>query len=335
VDPLHGEAVLNTMLSSSTTFISGRKGTGKSTVFAKAQSQMRERKDLLSVYVDVKALYDTVNASEVPLIDMQDIEISPQLYRSHMLRKNFLAAVISELVAEIKKASESMSLWDRWTGRQWDYNQLVEKLSSLAVDVKKARLSNEEVPILRRISEKTRTRHSAEQTSKDSSGGDIKLSPKDPSFGLSTQIEDIDKTLSDNEIFGEYSDVILRSFPFMSLLEDIKNLLDEAGIKRLVVFFDDFSELDWIDQKLFVDVVLAPLNNTSDERVKLKVACYPGRVYYGKIDPGKIDTVNLDFSQLYESQDIQSAENAAVDYTKRLLEKRFEAFGESRSQFAG
>jgi hypothetical protein len=121
----------------------------------------------------------------------------------------------------------------------------------------------------------------------------------------------------------------------MSLLEDIKNLLDEAGIKRLVVFFDDFSELDWIDQKLFVDVVLAPLNNTSDERVKLKVACYPGRVYYGKIDPGKIDTVNLDFSQLYESQDIQSAENAAVDYTKRLLEKRFEAFGESRSQFAG
>lgn len=146
-------------------------------------------------------------------------------------------------------------------------------------------------------------------------------------------MEDIDKTLSDNEIFGEYSDVILRSFPFMSLLEDVKNLLDEAGIKRLVVFFDDFSELDWVDQRLFVDVVLAPLNNTSDERVKLKVACYPGRVYYGKIDPGKIDTVNLDFSQLYEAQDIQSAENAAVDYTKRLLERRFEAFGEEISEY--
>jgi hypothetical protein len=321
VDPLHGEAVLNTMLSSSTTFISGRKGTGKSTVFAKAQSRMRDRKDLLSVYVDVKALYDTVNASEVPLIDVRDIEISPELYRSHMLRKNFLAAVIAEMVTEIKKASENMSLWDRWTGRQWDYNQLVEKLASLAVDVKTSRLTNEEVPILRRINEKTRTRHSAEQMSKDSTGGSVNLSPKDPSIGLSTQMDDIDKTLSDNEIFGEYSDVILRSFPFMSLLEDIKNLLDEAGIKRLVVFFDDFSELDWVDQRLFVDIVLAPLNNTSDERVKLKVACYPGRVYYGKIDPGKIDTINLDFSQLYEAQDIQSAENAAVDYTKRLLGK--------------
>jgi hypothetical protein len=333
VDPLHGDAVLNTMLSSSTTFISGRKGTGKSTVFAKGQSRMRERKDLLSVYVDVKALYDTVNASEVPLSDVQDLQISADLYRSHMLRKSFLAAVISELVTEIKKAGENMSLWDRWTGRQWDYNQLVEKLSALAVDVKKARLSDEEVPILRRISEKTRTRRSAERTSTDSNRGEMKLSPNDASLGLSTQIDDIDKTLSDNEIFGEYSDVILRSFPFMSLLEDIKNLLDEAGIKRLVVFFDDFSELDWIDQKLFVDVVLAPLNNTSDERVKLKVACYPGRIYYGKIDPGKIDTVNLDFSQLYEAQDIQSAENAAIDYTKRLLQKRFEAFGENISEY--
>jgi hypothetical protein len=114
--------------------------------------------------------------------------------------------------------------------------------------VKKSRLTNEEVPILRRINEKTRTRHSAEQMSKDSTGGSVKLSPKDPSIGFSTQMDDIDKTLSDNEIFGEYSDVILRSFPFMSLLEDIKNLLDEAGIKRLVVFFDDFSELDWVDQ---------------------------------------------------------------------------------------
>jgi hypothetical protein len=101
-----------------------------------------------------------------------------------------------------------MSLWDRWTGRQWDYNQLVEKLSQVAVDVKRTRLTDEELPILRRINETARTRHSAEQTLKDSSRASIKLSPKDPSIGFSTQMEDIDKTLSDNEIFGVYSDVI-------------------------------------------------------------------------------------------------------------------------------
>jgi len=33
---------------------------------------MRKRKDVLSIYVDVKALYDTVNASEVPFTDIGD-----------------------------------------------------------------------------------------------------------------------------------------------------------------------------------------------------------------------------------------------------------------------
>lgn len=97
-------------------------------------------------------------------------------------------------------------------------------------------------------------------------------------------------------------------------------------MRRLVVFFDDFSELTWLNQRLFVDVILAPLNNASGENVKVKVAAYPGRVYYGTIDPGKIDTVNLDFDVLYKNQDLQATEAAAVDYTTRLLEQRFHAF---------
>lgn len=333
VDPLPGDAILQTILSSSTTFILGRKGTGKSTVFAKAQSEIRKRNDLISIYTDVKALYETINASEVPISDIADAEISDQIFKSHMLRKSFLGAVLAELVEEVRQASESMSLWDRWRGRKWDYDQLQEKLSAIAVDVKRATLTEEEIPILRRISETTRSRQSREETSRDAVKVGVKVAVANPAIGIDAQAQDIDKTLADHEIYTEYSDVILRSFPFISLLDKIKTLLDEAGIKRLIVFFDDFSELDWIDQKLFVDVVLAPLNNTSDERVKLKVAGYPGRVYYGKIDPGKVDTVHLDFSKLYESHDIQSAEMAAVDYTKRLLVKRFEAFKEDISEY--
>lgn len=36
VDPLPGNAVLRSIMSSNTTFLLGRKGTGKSTIFAKA-----------------------------------------------------------------------------------------------------------------------------------------------------------------------------------------------------------------------------------------------------------------------------------------------------------
>jgi putative ribosome biogenesis GTPase RsgA len=60
VDPLPGDGVLQTVLSSNTTFLTGRKGTGKSTVFAKAQSDMRKRADLVSVYIDVKSLYEII-----------------------------------------------------------------------------------------------------------------------------------------------------------------------------------------------------------------------------------------------------------------------------------
>ena len=124
----------------------------------------------------------------------------------------------------------------------------------------------------------------------------------------------------------EYADAVLRSFPFKNYLTISGTFSRGAGLKRLFVFFDDFSELAWVDQKLFVDVILSPLNNSSNEMIKLKVAGYPGRIYYGKINPGKIDTIGLDFYDLYKSQDVQTSEKAATNYLQRLLTKRFKGF---------
>lgn len=333
VDPLPDNAVLQTVLSSNTTFLLGRKGTGKSTVFAKAQSEIRKRNDLISVYIDVKSLYELITTSEAPVSDIPTEQISSEIYQSHMLRKSFLGVVLSELIKEVNKACESLSLWDRWMGKKWDYDQLLKKFSIIGDDVRTAKLRDEEIPILRRISEKTKDRRSREEGSTTSLKADVKASLISASSSLEGQMQDIDKTLSDNEIYSEYSDVILRSFPFGAILEKIKNLLEEAGMKRLVVFFDDFSEIGLINQRLFVDIILAPLNNASDERVKLKIAGYPGRIYYGKIDPSKVDTISLDFFSIYKSQDIQTAETAATDYTTRLLEKRFNTFGENLSSY--
>src|ERR1700720_1880256 len=58
VDPLESDAVLKTVLLNNTTFLVGRKGTGKSTVFAKAQIELRKRTDAISVYLDVKSLHE-------------------------------------------------------------------------------------------------------------------------------------------------------------------------------------------------------------------------------------------------------------------------------------
>ncbi len=94
-------------------------------------------------------------------------------------------------------------------------------------------------------------------------------------------------------------------------------------IRSLVILLDDFSEIPDHSMRVFVDVILAPLNNWSEDFIKFKVAAYPNRVYFGKIDQGKIDKINLDFYDLYSTKVNKSVmEEKSIDFTKRLIERR-------------
>lgn len=331
VDPLPGNAILNSILSSNTTFLLGRKGTGKSTVFAKAQSIFREKKDIVSIYIDVKSLYDILAIDNIPETDLTNSGISSIAFRSHMLRKALLGNVINELLTEVNTASDNLSLFDKWKGQKKLFRDLQENLSRIGQEVKTPTLEQHELPILQKISRQLRTKSQQENSTSrfKKAGIDAKATSTSADFGLGLEgsTTDFDKTLDDNEIYNEYSDVVVKSFPFNEILTQIQALLSETGLQRIVIFFDDFSELNILDQRLFVDVVLSPLNNSSKEKVKLKVAGYPGRVYYGRIDPSKTDTLALDFSSLYEATEVQEMERSATDYTSRLLSARFKAFG--------
>src|SRR5580692_680491 len=74
VDPLESDAVLKTVLLNNTTFLVGRKGTGKSTVFAKAQIELRKRTDAISVYVDVKSLHELLTTTSSRIGDSRDTQ---------------------------------------------------------------------------------------------------------------------------------------------------------------------------------------------------------------------------------------------------------------------
>jgi hypothetical protein len=331
VDALPGDAILNSVLSSNTTFLLGRKGTGKSTVFAKAQSAIRERKDIISVYLDVKSLYDVLTVADINEKDVTEYKINESAYRSHILRKVLLGNVIAELLKEVDEVCENLSLIDRWLGGKRQYDDLKKSLKDISHRVKDAKLESYEIPILQKISRQIRSKSQNEKsvtnTLKGSAGAKVNSKGGELSVGAEGSTSDFDKSLEDSEVYKEYSDIVLRSFPFVEIISEIKSILAESGLRRLVIFFDDFSELKLLDQRLFVDVVLAPLNNSSNESVKLKIAGYPGRVYYGRIDPSKTDTINLDFSALYEATEVQEMERSATDYTSRLLQARFDAFG--------
>lgn len=337
VDALPGDAVLNSVLSSNTTFLLGRKGTGKSTVFAKAQSILREQKDIISVYIDVKSLCDVLDSNEFQNDELESMGISSITYRSHLLRKAMLGRIIAEMLKEVGESCDKLTLLDRWRGVTKQYEELKTSLNEIASRVKSSKLEQHEIPVLQKITNQIRSKFQQENSQKRSEAGKVAgkvtATKVELNAGVDGSVTDFDKTLDDVEIYNEYSDMVLKSFPFSEIIQEIQTLITESGLLRLVVFFDDFSELKFIDQRLFVDVVLSPLNNSSNETVKLKIAGYPGRVYYGKIDPGKSDTISLDFSDLYEASEFQEMERSASDYAARLLSIRFDAFGVNLSDY--
>lgn len=326
VDPLPSDAILSQILAPTTTFLLGRKGTGKSTIFAKAQSVIRQKNENLSIYIDVKSIYDLIGTFDVPVINVPDI--SQEVLHAHLLRKFFLSTVLLEISKELQGAVQKLSFLDRVIrGKKKAFDATISKMTSLENKVKKGELSVSELPILQLITKKGTDRTTKTTRNESSFAATASLSTQKLSSQIDAQNKNFDELLSDNELYQDYSDAILQSFPFWDILKDIKYNLSQIGVDKLIIFFDDFSEINYLSQKLFVDVILSPLNNSSEEKIKLKIAGYPGRVYFGRIDPSKADVIDLDFSKLYKDRDIQTTELRAIDYTRRLIEKRFDAFG--------
>ncbi|WP_287982058.1 helix-turn-helix domain-containing protein [Acidiphilium sp.] len=121
----------------------------------------------------------------------------------------------------------------------------------------------------------------------------------------------------------DYSTILLSTFNINKVIEDTQKILNTIKINKLYIFIDDFSELPEEAMKIFVDTILAPLNNWSNELIKFKIAAYPGRIYLGKIDSTKIDEVYLDIYKLYGEKDVSTMEEKATDFTRRLIESRF------------
>ncbi len=66
VDPLPNDHVLHTVLRPNSTFLIGRKGTGKSTIFQRAQGALDKQDKSTWAYIDIKTLYESSSAEIIP-----------------------------------------------------------------------------------------------------------------------------------------------------------------------------------------------------------------------------------------------------------------------------
>ncbi|MBI6119617.1 hypothetical protein [Salegentibacter maritimus] len=333
-DLLPNDYILQKSLKENTTFLIGRKGTGKSTIFLRIEQELREMKGYLPCYLDVKTIYES-SQTKLSRINGLDELLPSELLDKYLIERAFIQNVLSAIIQEVTKKFDSNidKLLEIIGVTQVE--AVKEKLEELKNNVEDNKyLENIEIPILQKISvSQKNSEEKIKERNIDLKGADFEVNanPDGVSGKIGTDSgigwKKGHKTSFENE--DVFSNVFLKVFQIKEIIVGIKETLSLLKIRHLYVLLDDFSEIDDDSIKTFVDVILAPLNNWSDEFIKFKVAAYPNRIYYGKIDPGKIDTINLDFYNLYSEFDRDKMETNAIGFTKRILEKRFKKFADS------
>lgn len=91
-DLLPNDGILQQVNLPRTSILKGRKGTGKSTILQKSIADMIQNKDVITVYIDVKTLYDGATPTLNTAIETP---ISTEL-KKYLIYKNFLFEVVKE-----------------------------------------------------------------------------------------------------------------------------------------------------------------------------------------------------------------------------------------------
>lgn len=330
-DLLPNDYILKKTLKENTTFLVGRKGTGKSTIFLRLEQELKTKKEYLPCYLDVKTIYES---SQTVLSSTQELEtlLDSKLLEKYLVERAFIQTVLTTILNEISnKFNSNTEKLLKAIGLS-KVEEVKEKISELKNNIENNNyLKKIELPILQTInSKKTTINEENDEVASSIKGAELTAETTEEgikaSFKTNSGIEqkNNNKTATENEDI--FSNVFLKVFQIKEVILGIKEALSVLKIRHLYILLDDFSEIDDTSINTFVDVVLAPLNNWSDEFIKFKVAAYPNRIYYGKIDPGKIDTIELDFYSLYSEFDRDKMETNAIEFTKRILEKRFNKF---------
>ncbi|MFZ6798380.1 winged helix-turn-helix domain-containing protein [Undibacterium sp. Di24W] len=332
-DLLPNDHILKKSIKENTTFLIGRKGTGKSTIFLRIEQELRKKSTSLPCYLDVKTIYESASTEYLNLEYLAEY-LSPKAIQKYLIERSFLQTVLKRIAEEIDLRCDTITEKFKQIFCETKTQLVKQKIQKLKNAIEDNELLKEiEIPIIKGIASKRKQldekKLSHSKSTKLSATAEAEnFSPK-LKASLDFENKNSDDQLSSSALEEDFSSVFMQVFQVKNFIDEIKSILVDIEVKHVVVLLDDFSEIDDHAIKTFVDVILAPLNNWSEEFVKFKVAAYPDRIYFGKIDPGKIDTINLDFYSLYSEFDRNKMEEGAIDFTKRLIEKRFNYFLDS------
>ena len=329
-DLLPENQVYKMILSDNTTFLIGRKGTGKSTIILRLESEYRRREDYLPCYIDTKTVFESTK-SDYQNLDYLKGRIPSEALETYLVERAFIQSILKSIVKELGlKADSYLSKMAKFIGLSKTNNvkDLISKLYS-KID-NNEHLKAIELPVINEYVNSIAGFDEVERSSSQSQSGEFNLGVDSQSANLGMKVgasnSESDKTKKVESWEKRFSGALLKVFQIKNVIDEVRAILEKLKIKKLVIFLDDFSEVEEKTIKNFVDVVLAPLNNWGDEFICFKVAAYPNRIHYGGIDKGKVDVIDLDFYNLYSNYDKNTMESLSLDFTKRLINARVRHF---------
>lgn len=272
---------------------------------------MIQNKDVITVYIDVKTLYDGATPTLNTAIETP---ISTEL-KKYLIYKNFLFEVVKEANNNFRETVMKGSVLSRLRqtlGGKMNYVEMAfdQMLSNLDSVIKKV---DAQLFTLVSNSETISTQGSIEVGAELSTTPNAKLTLKDT---------------EESSCKTEFSNAVLKYFDIKKcLIDSFLKIRDILQVKYIYMYLDDYSEMDKEAQELFMDWFVAPLNNISDDFVKFKIATYPSRFYFGKLDNQKVDEIHLDFyNSLSSYKNIAKMEELSINYIRRLIMNRFNIF---------
>ncbi len=229
VDPLPHDQALRTVLRPNTTFIIGRKGTGKSTLFQRLQYEVRQEQTQTSAYIDIKTLFESSQVDPALFAKLADTKeaMSPKELERTLLFREFLRSVITEIKSELRKRVEG-SRWERLETIFCSVGtaELFEGLDAILDDADDAQFIS--VLGVKTIARRTAASEKTAESIGDKLGVEISKKPK-----ISYTAEDKTSTESTVRDQSAYSDVLVHSFNIKNFITRLKDVLQRLKIRTL------------------------------------------------------------------------------------------------------
>lgn len=288
VDLFEGDYFLQLAMDDNHTIFKGRRGTGKSTVFIQAESRLKERKNVLPIYINLQTCYEVIRTSDTALTD--------ELNKWNTY-KNFFNEVLLAIKNKCKKIFRNNA-----------------EIELLFTEIQKGEYIDAEFQRTLKVNETKEKAHNLNVSTT--------VTDKIPGMGLAAD-ETVKKTREETHDGKE-----MRIYSINKILKKLTEILEKQNINKVYLFLDDFSELEKDAQQLIVDSLMAPIISSYNDYFVVKLAAYPYRMYLGNIDSNKIIQYSLDFYDVYEktATNYKEVENFGIDYVKRTIKKRIEVF---------